>query len=199
MVATKPRFLILGWALALAFAYLLPLTNAISQVGGHYGQQAKCPDGEPVTAICSSERNEDCGGKVNRLWCDSSKIEYAPGTYDAYPKDSPGWGFYANCNYNQVAAGVCSSGGNKDCGGRSHKVWCASIDTVKMKILPTINYKCCGYGAKCSCDAGWFATGFAASGSYADHDCPNGGESHTGVRCQQVVCNAGCKYCRDEC
>jgi len=172
----------------------LPKTNGQNggvTVGAHYGQQAKCPDRKPVTAICSSERGRDCSGKVNELWCDSSAFEYVSGTYDTTPKVGPDWGRYAYCGDNQVAAGVCSSGGWEDCGGKSHKLWCASIDTTKMTILPEEQFKCCGYGKQCSCDTGWYATGFAASGSYADHNCPNGGKSHTGVRCQRVVCKAG--------
>ena len=194
MVKKKPAFFALGWPLALPFAYLLPLTHA-GLIGADHGKEAKCPNQKPITSICTSERKKDCNGKSNELSCGPSSFEYVSGTYDSTPKLSPGWGQYAYCGSNQVAAGVCSSGEKKDCGGRSHKLWCGIIDTTKMKILPEERHKCCRFATACSCDTGWYATGFAASGSRADHNCPNGGKSHTGVRCQKVVCNAGCEYC----
>ena len=216
MVEKKLTFLMLGRVLALTFAYLLPSASASITAG--LGMEARCKNGEPITGVCTSGKNPFCQGDGTALNCGGYKLldsTYAS-NYDSLGNDMIGYeyGDKSFCPDGAVAAGVCSSGEHKDCqtnwGKAYSRLWCSQIDTTRMSLLGNplssdlslfletwdagnLNFVGCMANNMCSCDPGQVVVGFGASGKSPDVWWFPDNKWHTGIFCQELVCNAGCK------
>ena len=201
MVEKKLTFLMLGRVLALTFAYLLPSASGASKIAP-FGQEARCPNGDPISGVCTSGREAGCQGGGTAVNCGGYKLldsTYASDT-DSEGRDMIGYGpgEWSYCPDDAVATGVCSSGEDDDCHWSQAytRLWCSRIDTAKMSFVGTATFTGCQANQMCSCDPGQVIVGFAASGKdknvvWFNGDTINYG--YTGLLCRPLVCNAGGK------
>ena len=75
------------------------------------------------------------------------------------------WGRFIECKSGAVS-GVCTSGGNRDCGGYCHKIYCNTNMHVDKKHCTYVTQS--GWHDTISCPNGYVMVGRAASGGNRD-------------------------------
>ena len=147
MIRMKPTLLLFGWIASVANAQLLSANSENTQ---HMGQKATCPYNGGLVGVCTSGRDQNCGGKSHTAICNEHKFTF---TNTPVVKSTGTFGDYLYCDGNQIATAICASRGLRDCENRkySHQMWCTGFDSTRMEFGPPENVqgtKVCGHTTK---------------------------------------------------
>ena len=99
--------------------------------------------------------------------------------------DQNSWGKYTECPVGAVG-GLCTSGGNKDCKGNAHSIYCNTAMKVDREKCEYVHQTDWWTTAKCPPD--YVVIGRGASGGNIDAKAPDNGKKYpTVMRCCKAI------------